>query len=152
MFKMRFIFKTQRLKMQILCCLFSIIALCSFTFAQAYTPKTGSVERKALMDALRLPVEKELGKKVAFKIDHLKVQDDWAFMRGIPQQPNGKAMDYQGTSHQEAIKEGMFDDGICALLKKQDDKWTVVIYQIGATDVPWVSWNEEYKAPATIFK
>ena len=144
--------KTQRFTVQTFCCLFSIIALCSFTFAQTYTPKSGSVERKALMDALRVPVEKELGKKVAFKIDHLKVQGDWAFMRGIPQQVNGKAMDYRDSPYQEAIKEGMFDDGICALLKKQDGEWTVVIYQIGATDVPWVGWDEEYKAPAAIFK
>jgi hypothetical protein len=144
--------KTPRFKIQILCCLFSIALFCGSTFAQAYTPKLGSVERKALVDALRIPVEKELRKKVVFKIDHLKVLDDWAFIRGIPLQPDGNAMDYQGTPHQEAIKEGMFDDGICALLKKQGDKWTVIIYQIGATDVPWVGWSEEYKAPASIFK
>jgi hypothetical protein len=144
--------KTKRFTVQTLCCFFSIFALCCITFAQTYTPKSGSVERKALMDALRIPVEKELGKKVVFKIDRLKVQGGWAFMRGIPQQANGKAMDYQGTPYQEAIKEGMFEDGFCGLLKKQDDKWTVVIYQIGGTDVPWVGWSEEYKAPAAIFK
>jgi hypothetical protein len=144
--------KTPRFKIQILCCLFSIVLFCGSTFAQGYTPKLGSVERKALVDALRIPVEKELRKKVVFKIDHLKVLDDWAFIRGVPLQPDGNAMDYQGTPHQEAIKEGMFDDGICALLKKQGDKWTVIIYQIGATDVPWVGWSEEYKAPDSIFK
>lgn len=134
------------------CCLVSLFALAVSVYAQAHTPKTGSPERKALMDALRLPVEKELGKKVIFKIDHLKVLEEWAFLRGTPQQPNGKAMDYRGTSHQQAIDDGIFDDGICALLKRQGDKWTVITYQIGATDVPWVTWEEEYKAPAGIFK
>src|SRR5262245_22461962 len=67
------------------------------------TPKPGSAERKAIMDALRVPVEKELKKKVVFKVDHLKVLKDWAFLRGVPQQPNGKPMDYKGTAHQEAI-------------------------------------------------
>jgi hypothetical protein len=139
-------------KVHSLGCLLSLLALSVSAYAQAYTPKTGSLERKALMDALRIPVEKELGKKVIFKIDQLKVLDDWAFMRGIPQQPNGSAMDYRGTSHEEAIKDGIFDDGICALLKRQGDKWTVIAYQIGATDVPWVTWGEDYKAPAAIFK
>jgi hypothetical protein len=144
--------KTRRVKRQTLCCLFSIVVLSVSAFAQAHTPKAGSPERKALMDALRLPVEKELGRKVIFKVDHLKVLDDWAFMRGLPQQPNGSAIDYRGTSHEQAIKDGIFDDGICALLKRQGDKWTVITYQIGATDVPWVTWGEEFKAPAAIFK
>lgn len=143
---------TQQCKMQALCCLLSILALCSTTFAQAYTPKVGSPERKAIMDALRVPVAKEVKNKVAFKIYHLSVQGDWAFMRGLPQQPDGKAIDYRGTRYQEAIKEGLFDDAICALLKKQGDKWTVVVYKIGATDVPWVDWSAQYKAPDSIFK
>lgn len=145
-------FNIRQLKIQSLYYIVGIIALCASVFAQTYTPKAGSLERKALMEALRLPVEKELNKKVVFKVDHLKIQGDWAFMRGVPQQPNGKAMDYRGTPYQEAIKEGMFDDGICALLRKDQGKWKVITYQIGATDVPWVTWSEEHKAPAIIFE
>ncbi len=120
--------------------------------AQTHTPKPGSAERKALMDALRSPVEKELLKKVVFKVDHLKVQGDWAFLRGVPQQPDGRAMDYRNTPYEEAIKDGLFDDGISALLRRQGGKWKVKIYVIGATDVPWVGWAEEYGAPAAIFE
>lgn len=145
-------YKSQIRQIQILVCLFSLFALCPGSLAQTSTPKAGSLERKALMDALRIPVEKELGKKVLFKIDHLKVLDGWAFLRGLPLQPNGKAVDYRNTPYQERIADGTFDDGICALLKKEGDRWIVITYQIGATDVPWVSWEEEYKAPAAIFK
>lgn len=116
-----------------------------------YTPKPGDPERKAIMDTLRAPVEKELKRKVVFKVDHLKVQGGWAFMIGVPLQPNGKPMDYRGTIHEAAIENGAFDDWICALLKKKDGKWTVLKYVIGATDVAYYGWNEEYKAPKEIF-
>jgi hypothetical protein len=119
------------------------------------TPAPNSQERKAIMNALRAPVEKQLKRKVIFKVDELRVKDGWAFLRGVPQQPGGKAMDYRGTPYQDALEAGAFDDGICALLRKQGSgskaKWRVVTYQIGATDVPYDGWDREYKAPSSIF-
>ena len=120
--------------------------------AQVTTPTAGSAERKAIMDSLRAPVEKRLRKKVVFKVDHLKVEGGWAFLRGVPQQPGGKAMDYRDTGYAGAIREGIFDDWICALLRKQGSRWEVVTFVIGATDVPWVDWGERYKAPPGIFE
>ena len=131
---------------------FMIIIFSVSGLAQTHTPKQGSSERKALMDVLRIPVEKDLNKKVLFKVDHLKVQGDWAFMRGVPQQPNGGRMDYRGTEYQQAIKAGFFDDWICALLKNQNGKWQVITYVIGATDVVYEEWNKEYGAPVAIFR
>ena len=135
---------------------FALVAvLLNFTgFPQsaAYTPKPNSIERKQILDALRYPVESELGKSVVFKVDHLKLQSDWAFMRGVPQRANGKRMDYTGTPYEEAIKEGAFDDWICALLRRDKDKWRVVKYIIGATDVAYEGWDKEFKAPAEIFR
>jgi hypothetical protein len=118
----------------------------------AYTPAPGSDERKAVMDALRAPVERELKKRVIFKVDHLKLQSGWAFVRGVPEQPGGKAMDYRGTEYQEAIRQGVFDNWFCALLRKQGGKWKVVVYSIGATDVVYEGWDKQYKAPPGIFR
>jgi len=140
--------------------------LCTSTFAliafllnlselpqsSAYTPKPNSIERKQILDALRSPVESELKKPVVFKVDHLKVSRDWAFMHGVPQQPGGKKMNYTGTSYEGAIKEGLFDDWICALLRKEKGKWRVVRYAIGATDAPYDGWDKELNAPSDIFK
>ncbi|HXG94770.1 MAG TPA: hypothetical protein VNN73_20695 [Blastocatellia bacterium] len=120
--------------------------------SEPYAPKHGSAERKAIMDALRVPVERKLFKPTVFKVDHLKVQNGWAFMLGVPQQPNGRAMDYRGTEYETAIKQGAFDDGICALLRKQGSKWQVVAFVIGATDVPYIGWDKKYKAPPAIFE
>ena len=119
---------------------------------QPYTPGAGSRERRAIVDALRPPVQRQLKKKVIFKIEHLRVQGDWAFMRGVPQQPGGGAMSYRGTVYQTAIDAGAFDDGIVALLRRRGGKWQVVRYVIGATDVPYVEWDKEYHAPPTIFQ
>src|SRR5262245_32169727 len=47
---------------------------------QPYTPEKGSPERKAIVDALRVPVERKLRQEVIFKIDHLKVMNGWAFL------------------------------------------------------------------------
>lgn len=115
------------------------------------TPPAGSAERKAVLDALRLPVEKELKRKVVFKVDRLKVQGGWAFMRGVPQQPGGKAMDYRGTVYEQAVRDGIFDDWVCALLRKERGRWRVVAHSIGATDVVYANWPDEYRAPRALF-
>jgi hypothetical protein len=141
---------------KIIPCLLLVIsyALCGTTWAQevASTPQPGSAERKAILSTLRVPVQKELKKPVRLKVDHLKVQDQWAFLRGVPQQLGGKPMNYKGTPYQEAIRLGVFDDWICALLHKQRGKWRVVTYVIGATDVAYDGWDKQYQAPASIFK
>jgi hypothetical protein len=118
---------------------------------QATTPNKGSADRTAIMNALRIPVERDLKQKVQFKISWLKVQNGWAFLKGIPQQRNGKPIDYKKTQYREAIEDGAFDDWVCALLRKKNGKWTVVQFQIGATDVPYVTWPDDYKAPIAIF-
>jgi len=88
----------------------------------AYTPKQGSPERTAIMDALRKPVEEKLKQKVIFNVSHLKVQDGWAFLYGTPQQPGGKPIDYSITPFKEEYKEGGFDNNFSALLRKKDDQ------------------------------
>jgi hypothetical protein len=118
----------------------------------AYTPRLGGVERQAVLAVLRAAVQQELKKPVVFRVDHLKVQQGWAFLRGVPRHPSGKPMRYQGTPYHEAIKQGMFDDWICALLRKERGQWRVVTYAIGATDVPYTDWGQRYHAPEGIFQ
>ncbi len=117
-----------------------------------YTPERNSPERKAILDALRVPVEKQLKQPVIFKVDQLSVQKGFAFVRAYPQKPDGSALDYSGTVYQEAIDAGAFDEGVIGLLKTVNGKWRVLQYVLGATDVPWVDWDKKYKAPKGIFK
>jgi hypothetical protein len=132
--------------------LFCLVTFAASLTAQTSTPKVGSPERKALMDALRVPVTVDLKQPVIFKVDRLKVLDRWAFVGGAPLKPDGGEVNYRGTRYQELIDEGAFDGGIFALLRKTKGEWTVVRYAIGATDVPYVDWPRETGAPAVIFE
>lgn len=116
-----------------------------------YTPEKGSAERKAILDALRLPVEKQLKQSIVFAADNFNVAGNWAFIGGQPQTPSGGSPDYSGTSYAEAKREGFFDNNIFALLKKTAGKWKVVTYQIGCTDVCYADWWKRYKAPKAVF-
>ncbi len=66
------------------------IMLSPVVFAQrAHTPARGSAEREAIMDALRVPAKRDLGRTVIFQVDLLRVADDWAFARVSPILPDG---------------------------------------------------------------
>lgn len=121
-------------------------------FAQSvYTPEKDSAERKAILSALRVPVEKKLKQKIQFSIQNFKVQGNWAFLNGEPQNSSGGEPNYRGTEYQPAIDDGIFDNNFQALLKKIGGKWKIVTYAIGCTDVCWLGWDEQYKAPKAIF-
>ncbi len=83
------------------------------------TPEPNSSERKAIMNTLRVPVEKELKQKVVFRIRRLKMQNGWAFLEGVPQEAGGKQVNYTITPDQTAFEAGAFDDSILALLRKE---------------------------------
>lgn len=131
-----------------------VIFLCLISIAgaqQSTTPKLGSAERKVILNALRSPVEKDLKQKVVFHVDHMKVNQGWCFVSGKTMTPAGKAIDYRKTKYRDALEAGVFDDWICALLRRTGSKWKVITYSIGATDVVWDGWDKKYKAPRAIF-
>lgn len=132
--------------------LLAIFIMATGAFAQsAYTPEKGSAERKAILDALRVPVERELKQKIVFVIDSFRVQGNWAFIGGQPQNGEGERPNYTGTPYQEAVESDMFDNNFFALLKKAGGKWRVVTRAIGCTDVCYVTWWKDHKAPKVIF-
>ncbi|HZE70747.1 MAG TPA: hypothetical protein VE135_14645 [Pyrinomonadaceae bacterium] len=118
---------------------------------EVYTPEKASPERKAILDTLRVPIEKKLKQSVVFKIDHFKVQNGWAFILATPQKPEGGPPDYRGTVYERAVDAGAFDNGVVALLHNVKGNWKLVNYMIGATDVPYVDWDKTYRAPRAIF-
>jgi hypothetical protein len=129
-----------------------ILGLMAVSFAQSvHTPEKGSAERKAILDVLRVPVEKALKQKIVFSIDHFNVAGNWAFLAGAPQNESGGKPDYSKTEYKDALDAGMFDNNFFALLKKTRAKWKVVKYQIGCTDVCYLDWWKDYRAPKAIF-
>jgi hypothetical protein len=126
------------------------------TLAQApdlrlHTPASGSPERKAILDVLRVPVEKELNQAVLFVVETFKVKDDFAFVLSRTVQPSGAPIDYSRTPYLEAVQAGGFSDEAIGLLHWSGGSWKLLTYNVGATDVAWLDWAQEYGAPQAIF-
>lgn len=129
-----------------------VTALAPTLLAQSvYTPEKGSPERKAILDALRIPIERDLKQKVVFVADNFSVQGNWAFVGGRPQAADGSEPNYSNTKFGEAVDSGAFDNNFFALLKKNAGKWKVTTYAIGCTDVCFADWWRRYRAPKAIF-
>ena len=128
-----------------------LIAAAAVSAQQAYTPEKGSTERKAILDALRTPVERDLKQKVVFVADNFKVQGAWAFVSGTPQNANGGEPDYTRTKYAEQVGSGAFDNNFFALLRKTGTRWKVTTYAIGCTDVCYADWWSRYRAPKGVF-
>ncbi len=114
-----------------------------------YTPQKGSPERKAILDALRVPVERDLKQKIVFVTDDLKVQGTWAFVSGRPTKPDGSNPNLAGTAWADA--EDLFDNNFFGLLRKSGGKWRVVTHALGCTDVCYADWWKRHRAPKAIF-
>jgi hypothetical protein len=129
----------------------TIVLLAAFSsFAQtAHTPDKGSPERKAILDVLRVPVERDLKQKIVFVADDFKIQGDWVFVGGRPTTPGGGKPNLKGTAWD--AQEDMFDNNFFGLLRKRSGKWRVVAYALGCTDVCYIDWWRRYKAPKGIF-
>jgi len=129
-----------------------LFAAASAASAQAaYTPEKGSPERKAILDALRFPIERDLKQKVVFVADNFKVQGNFAFVSGTPQNSSGEDPDYARTKYADQVDSGAFDNNFFALLKKTAGKWRVTHYLIGCTDVCYADWWRRFRAPKAIF-
>jgi hypothetical protein len=129
-----------------------ITGLASILSAQtAYTPDKGSVERKVILDSLRIPVERDLKQKIVFVADNFNVYGNWAFVGGTPQSASGGSPDYSRTQYADAKESGAFDNNFFALLKKTSGKWKVVTYAIGCTDVCYADWWSRHRAPKAVF-
>ena len=133
----------------------SLLFILAFVFAAfgqiVSTPEKGSAERKAILDALRIPVEKELKQKIVFAAEHFNVSGNWAFIGGQPQNASGGQPDYHRTPYQKAKDADMFDNNFFALLKRTAGKWKIVTYRIGCTDVCYADWWRRYRAAKAIF-
>ena len=129
-----------------------IFVAASFAQQAAYTPDRDSADWKAILGALRVPVEKELKQKIKFSVQNFKMQGVWAFVGGAPQNSSGGEPNYRNTKYASQVSDGAFDNNFQALLKKTGGKWKVITCAIGCTDVCWLDWDTKYKAPKAIFQ
>lgn len=132
--------------------IFASLLFCFASIAsgqQVYTPEKGSAERTAILNALRVPVERSLKQKIVFVTDSFNVRGSWAFVSGRPTTTSGDNPSLKGTAWDGS--EDLFDNNFFGLLRKSNGKWRVVTHALGCTDVCYADWWRRYKAPKAIF-
>lgn len=107
--------------------------------AQVHAPSAGSPERRALMDAVRPVVQAKVGGAIQFKVNHIAVSGNHAFVMLEPQRPNGAPIAYNG-------EDAEFMDGLHteALLVRSNGRWTVEDHAIGSTDAWYLILCDRY--------
>lgn len=108
--------------------------------------------RRAVIGAATAATAEALGKPVQLKAERLKLDGDWAFLYADMQDQHGRPISYAGTRLAEAAEHGAASRSLAALLRRVDERWTLVANAIGPTDVVWVDWPRDYGAPAALFE
>ncbi|MGQ0683991.1 hypothetical protein [Bradyrhizobium sp.] len=111
----------------------------------------GSPERKAILDVVRVPVERRLGIKVIFEVERLAVFGDWAFAEVHPRAEAGGRIDYRRTRYARDYIADLDSDLVLALLRRSGASWVVVQEAFLPTDVVWEEWVKSYKLPRRLF-
>lgn len=101
--------------------------------AQVHTPRPGTAERRAILDALRPSIEARLGPNVEFVVKDLRVYRGWAFVLAHPQRKGGHQIDGARFLGRDWYDFGGIET--TAMLRFQNGRWNLVESAIGATDV-----------------
>lgn len=116
-----------------------------------HEPIRGSQERKAIMDAARIPISREIGSQVIFVVSILRTDGHMAYLQGTPINPDSTPLDWSKTPFREDWIADMMSDVVMILLERQNGRWTVKDHVIGPTDVFWYGWLEKYDLPEALF-
>lgn len=132
----------------------NLVAAATLLLMAAQQPSPTRVEdRKAILQALRPLVERQLRGEVLFVVDALRTDADWAFIQAEPQRANGRAID--GARYFPGTWANMDGLTTTAILKRGKVGWRVVEWRIGATDawycgpLPGVPYDPCRPKPAT---
>lgn len=125
------------------------LLLPSLLIAAPATPKVGSKEYVAILAAVSDPVEDAVHQKVTLKVNHLKIENGWAFIDALPQTKAGKQLNYQGTMFEEWVDEA--DEVLWVLLRFKRGRWYIVEKVFFTTEATWVDWAQFFRAPPGIF-
>jgi hypothetical protein len=103
-----------------------------------------AAERRAILAALRPAIVRRARGPVEFVVEKLDVQSGWALAWVQPQRPGGRAIDPASLLTRDQLTTTR-STRVDALLRQRGNRWEVVRYELGATDV----WYACYRgAPA----
>lgn len=132
-----------------------LIPLFSHAQQKTYEPARGSEERKVHMDLLRTELTVKFnGQKLIFEAigNFYKSNGTWSVIYAYVYQSGGRPVDFNNSIYKKDYEEGTMDsNGIFALFKKSNGKWSLITHADFPTDVPIGCWWKEYNAPRIIF-
>jgi hypothetical protein len=101
-----------------------------------HEPARGTPERSDILNTVRPMVEARLGPPVEFVVDWMRSGYGWAFVHLSPQRPGGGAIDISRTTF---AGQAEFMGGLdtYALLRFQYNRWNLIDFVVGPTDVFW---------------
>ncbi|BCM89517.1 hypothetical protein IAD21_01363 [Abditibacteriota bacterium] len=103
----------------------------------------GSKERKAVLDALRKPVERNVKQTVVFYEVKVRTKSNWAYVQAVPRNSQGKTLKAFDPDTEPAV---------IGLLKKQGNTWKVLYFGFGTSMDPVSEARHKYpKAPRSLF-
>lgn len=134
------------LRISLFCIVFSIVGFSNVIAQTVTTPRPGTAERAAILDAMRPHVEAAMRGPVVFVVSTMNVADGWAFVTAHPQRPDGSAINPYETGYAEDIE---FMDGLntIALLRFANNRWNLIDLHTGPTDVSYYVWLDLFAVP-----
>jgi len=117
--------------------------------AAPVVPKKGSKEFREIMAAVTVPVEDAVHQSVTFRINHIMMEKDWAFVDALPLTKAGKRINYAGTMFEEWIEEA--DEVLWVLLRYKRGRWYIVEKEFFTIEATWIDWPHYFRAPKGIF-
>jgi hypothetical protein len=106
-------------------------------FAQtAGSSAVSTRDRAALLAALRVKSERDLGRPVVFVVKTITVRGDVAFVATMPQRPNSQPIDIRqtpvGRRGEGGEWDGVHTEGLFFMRR---GRWVLEHYSVGSTDV-----------------
>ena len=83
----------------------------------------------------------------------LQARGELGLSRGLPLTAEGRRIDYRRTPYADTVVDGAFDDNFVALVRRSSaeiEGWWLVELSIGATDAPFIDWQERYQLPPAL--
>lgn len=103
-------------------------------------------QRKAVLDALRIPIEARLKQPVVFVVSKYAAIGEWAFVIATPKRPDGGEIAWSRT-----VCQGDVSHLVGGLMKRTGEVWAVRAFALCPTDVAWEGWPAEHGAPKELF-
>jgi hypothetical protein len=118
---------------------------------QLYTPARDTPERRAIMDAARVPIAGAVGLPVIFVVQNLNSDGHWAYLQAVPHNPDNSPIDWRGSALAREWEAGFMSDIAMVLLRRTGPDWHVVEWVMGPTDVAWIDWQARHDLPVRLF-